>query len=160
MTQRSLTFALSSAAAVALVALSTGASAQGSRALQQRLSGATRVECKFSTLVTGDWQSGSPTAAVAPASLEATFFDINLDEGTAEAGSDFGQSFISVRYAEGYLHFLQMSNAGPLRITTVLAQESTGGRLKAVHTRHEYMPTALPGFTSRPEMYVGDCAVK
>ncbi|HEX6999835.1 MAG TPA: hypothetical protein VF322_17010 [Gammaproteobacteria bacterium] len=154
-----MTFALSSVAAAALVAVATAASAQGSRALQQRLSKATRVECKFSTLVTGDWQGASPTAAVTPAELEATFFDINLDEGTAEAGSDFGESFISVRYAEGYLHFLQMSYAGPLRITTVLAQESAGGRLKAVQTRHEYLPTRLPGFTSRPEMYIGDCAV-
>jgi hypothetical protein len=28
----------------------------------------------------------------------------------------------------------------------------------AVHTRHEYTDISLPGFTSRPEMYIGDCA--
>jgi hypothetical protein len=31
--------------------------------------------------------------------------------------------------------------------------------LLAVHVRHEYSPAIIPGFTSRPEMYVGDCAI-
>jgi hypothetical protein len=30
----------------------------------------------------------------------------------------------------------------------------------AVHTRHEYTDTRLVGFTSRPELYIGDCAVE
>jgi hypothetical protein len=55
---------------------------------------------------------------------------------------------------------MQMSEAGPLHVTTVFAAESSAGRLKASHTRHEYSPTMVPGFTSRPEMYIGDCAVK
>jgi len=32
-----------------------------------------------------------------------------------------------------------------------------GGKLRAVHTRHEYTEVSLPGFTSRPEQYYGDC---
>ena len=31
------------------------------------------------------------------------------------------------------------------------------GKLRAVHTRHEYTEVSLPGFTSRPEQYYGDC---
>jgi hypothetical protein len=130
-----------------------------SRDLQRRLEAAKRIECTFSALATGTWEGNEPQATVSPATLEAAFLDINIDEGTAEAGSDFGKSFISVRYSFGYLHFLQISDAGPLRVTTVLAQETSNGRMKAVQTRHEYSPTILPGFTSRPEMYVGDCAV-
>lgn len=136
----------------------TPAAAQ-SRDLQRRLEGATRVECTFSTLAMGTWDGAQAQAAVQPAELSATFHDIDVDEGTAEAGSDYGDSFISVRYTNGYLHFMQMRSSGPLYVTTVFAQESTGGRMKAVHTRHEYTPTMLQGFTSRPEMYVGDCAV-
>jgi hypothetical protein len=129
-----------------------------SNALQRRLAAATRIDCRFTTLVNVDWKDGTE-AKVGPTEFEMGFFDIDVGEGTAEAEGRFGASFIVVRYSEGYLHFMQMSNAGPLHLTTVLAQESTDGRMKAVHTRHEYSPTALPGFTSRPEMYVGDCAV-
>ncbi len=31
------------------------------------------------------------------------------------------------------------------------------GKLKAVHTRHEYTEVSLPGYTSRPEQYYGEC---
>jgi len=149
--------------AAALVAatfllLDSSAHAQGA-ALERRLASATRVECRFETLATGDWNANSSSAAVTKVDHAATFFDIDVDGGTAEADGPFGTAFIVVRYAHGYLHFLQMSDAGPLHVTTVLAQETTGGRLKAVQTRHEYTPVALPGFTSRPEMYIGDCAV-
>jgi len=146
------------AAAATLLLLDTPAHAQGA-ALERRLASATRVECRFGILATGDWNGASATASVTEAEHEAAFFDIDVDGGTAEAEGRFGTTFIVVRYAHGYLHFVQMSDAGPLHVTTVLAQETSGGRLKAVQTRHEYAPTALPGFTSRPEMYVGDCAV-
>ena len=53
-----------------------------------------------------------------------------------------------------------MFSSGPLHTTTVLARESREGRLLAVHTRLEYTDVSVPGFTSRPEMYVGDCEVK
>jgi hypothetical protein len=26
-----------------------------------------------------------------------------------------------------------------------------------MHTRHEFVPTKMEGFTSRPETYVGEC---
>lgn len=133
----------------------------GQAALQRRLAAATRIECRFTALATGTWNDGTPTASVTATELTASFFDINVDEGTAEADSRFGgASLIIVRYSTGYLHFMQMSDAGPLHLTTVLARETSGGRLMAVHTRHEYTPTMIPGFTSRPEMYVGDCAIE
>ncbi len=134
------------------------ASGQGGE-LERRLAAASRVECRFTALATAGWEEGEPSAAAGSAELEAAFFDVNVGEGTAEAEGDFGATFIVVRHSHGYLHFMEMSDQGPLRLTTVLAQETAGGRMKAVHTRHEYSPTSLPGFTSRPEMYVGDCAV-
>jgi hypothetical protein len=144
------------ALAAVLVASNT---AQGQIALQRRLAAATSVECRFTTLATGNWDGGTPSAKVTETELETSFFDINVDEGTAEADSPFGASLIIVRYAEGYLHLMQMAYAGPLHVTTILARETKDGRLMAVHTRHEYTPTSLPGFTSRPEMYIGDCAI-
>ena len=58
-----------------------------------------------------------------------------------------------------YLHLMQMYSNGPLYTTTVLAQETTEGRMMAIHTRLEYSPATVPGFGSRPETYYGDCAV-
>jgi hypothetical protein len=150
-------FALAGAA-ISLLAYPADSFGQGS-ALQRRLEAATRIECSFKALATGTWDGAEPAATVEPTDVEAAFFDINVGEGTAEADGRFGATFIVVRYAHGYLHFMQMSDAGPLHLTTVLAQETADGRMKAVQTRHEYSPTILPGFTSRPEMYVGDCAV-
>jgi hypothetical protein len=55
------------------------------------------------------------------------------------------------------LHFIQIGIAGPLYVTTVLTTETTPGHFKAMHTRHEFVPTRMEGFTSRPETYVGEC---
>ena len=63
------------------------------------------------------------------------------------------------RLTEGTLHLMTIDNAGPLYVTTVFDKETPGGKLKAVHTRHEYTDVSLPGFTSRPEQYYGECEV-
>ena len=55
---------------------------------------------------------------------------------------------------------MQMSDAGPLYLTSVIARAAGEGKLMAMHTRVEYSPTIIPGFTSRPEMYVGECEIE
>jgi hypothetical protein len=144
-----------------LAALTAGQpqAALGQAGLDRRLAAAKRLECSFSTMATGNWDKNVPSLAVTPAEIKAAFFDINIDEGTAEAESAYGASFISVRYTAGYLHIMQMSDAGPLYLTTVLARAAGEGKLMAVHTRIEYSPTVIPGFTSRPEMYLGTCSI-
>lgn len=127
--------------------------------LERKLATAKRVDCKFAVLATATWDGKTPKAAVTATTVQAAFHDIDVDGGTAEADSEFGSSFIAVRYAHGYLHLMQTSDAGPLYVTTVLAQRTPDGRLMAVQTRLEYSPTILPGFTSRPEMYVGSCTI-
>jgi hypothetical protein len=154
-----LTTTFTIAAVLSLALVEPPPAAAQSRELQRRLQAATRIDCKFSQVATVDWDSGAPEAKAAPAEREATFHEIDIDGGTAESGSDYGDSFISVRYSQGYLHFMQTSDVGPLWITTVLAMESENGRMKAVHTRLEYAATTLPGFATRPEMYFGDCEV-
>jgi len=145
---------------VAVLVLAASSAQAQNRQLQEKLRNAERIDCSFSTIVTGDWEGTDTITEAAPSDLKAAFFDISIDEGTAEAEGRFGASFIVVRTAESYLHFMQMFRAGPLYMTTVLAQETADGKLKAMHTRHEYSPTKLPGFTSRPEMYIGECEVQ
>jgi hypothetical protein len=126
-------------------------------ALEKKLLGAKTLKCKFSTMATGDWEGDKTKATVAASKLEIAFSSIDVDEGTAEADGGYGNLFITVKYAQGYLHFVQISDAGPLYVTTVLAIETTPGHFKAMHTRHEFTPTRMEGFTSRPEIYVGEC---
>lgn len=130
------------------------------RAAQENLRNAVRVDCVFTGKATGDWTEDATAIGTESVEFEAAFFDIDVETGTAEAEGRFGASYIIVRYAEGYLHFMQTLNAGPLYLTTVLAQATADGRFRAVHTRHEYTEVSLPGYTSRPEMYVGDCLVE
>jgi hypothetical protein len=150
--------------AIALAGLAALTAAQppaalGQGGLDRRLQTAKRIECTFSVMGTGTWDKNVPAITVTKSEIKANFFDINIDEGTAEAESAYGASFISVRYESGYLHIMQMSDAGPLYVTTVLARAAGEGKLMAVHTRIEYSPTVIPGFTSRPEMYLGTCTI-
>jgi len=154
--QRILAIALGSLATCFLLQ-STDASAQSG--LDRKLAMAKKLDCSFSTFATGNWANNTPSLTVKPAELKAAFTNINVDEGTAEAETAYGASFISVRYALGYLHIMQMSDAGPLYLTTVFARAAGEGRLMVVHTRLEYSPTQIPGFTSRPEVYLGTCAI-
>jgi hypothetical protein len=156
----SRSFATCVTVAVLGALLQSGVADAQSTALQRSLAAAERLECTFSVLATGTWERGAATATVTDRTLELTFIEINTDEGSAEAEGTFGgASFISARFSQGYLHLMQISNAGPLYVTTVLAREVSSGLLMATHVRLEYSPTVLPGFTSRPEMYVGSCVI-
>lgn len=110
-------------------------------------------------MATGSWENGTAAGKLAPSTLKVKFSGVNADEGTADADGSMGKSSIVVRHSNDYLHLMHIHSAGPLYTTTVLAKVTKEGRLMAVHTRHEYTAVSLPGFTSRPEMYFGDCAI-
>ena len=140
--------------------LHAGPAVAQNSALQKRLAGIRSLDCSFAVVATANWKDGVPIATVAPAKITVKFANVNVDEGTADAVGTFGGSLVVVRHTNDYLHLMHMHRSGPLHTTTVLARETKGGRLLAVHTRHEYTDVQLPGFTSRPEMYVGECAVE
>ena len=133
--------------------------AQAPNTPSPRLSKATSLKCAFTTQATGTWKSGEAQASVKPAKLAITFNNVNIDEGTAEAVGDTGKWHITVRLLGAYLHLMQMDPYGALHVTTVMDTETRGGKLQAVHTRHEYTPVQLPGLTSRPEQYYGECEI-
>jgi hypothetical protein len=128
--------------------------------LAQVLQDAKTVECEYTVMGTGDWPKGTPTMTSAPASLKVVYRNVDTSESSAEIESTAKESFyIVVRYVGDYLHLMQMKSEGPVYTTTVYAREVRPGRLLSVHTRHEYTAIRLPGYTSRPEQYFGDCAV-
>ena len=128
-------------------------------AARDKLAVAKTATCTFTVYATVMWKSGEAEGALKTGKLSVQFSEINSDEGSARLVSGFGIYDIIVRLAPGALHFIQAYRDGPLYTTTIFDQESRDGRLKAVHTRHEYSEISLPGFTSRPEQYYGDCAV-
>jgi hypothetical protein len=124
------------------------------------LATAKNVKCTFSLIAVGTLREDQPKAEVKPGSLVLEFEGVNADEGTARLKSGFGEYDIVVRYASGYLHFIQSFRDGPLYVTTILEQKTKAGKLKAMHSRHEFTAFALPGFTSSPEQYYGECEIK
>ena len=124
----------------------------------QRLWNAKALACTFTVVTTGSWKDGQARADVTPAKLSLGFEAIDTDEGSARMVGAMGHAEIVVKLANGTLHFVQSRDEGPVYITTVFPRESIGGKLQAVHTRHEFTDVQLPGYTSRPEQYIGDCA--
>ncbi len=145
--------------ALAAFSISRSEGAAAPATVYERLAAATSLECRFTTVAASSWENGVPKTELLPKELKLTFDKVNVDEGTADANSQFGDFYVAVRFSNGYLHLMQMFSSGPLYTTTVMARETTDGRMMAIHTRHEYTPATVPGFTSRPETYFGDCAI-
>ncbi len=127
------------------------------QSFEERLSGVKSVKCEFTTMATGTWKDGAASTETRAATLTTMFDEIVVDEGTARAVGVFGPADIIVRLANGNLHLVQAFREGPLYVTTIFPKETRGTRLQAVHTRHEYTLISMPGYTSRPEQYYGDC---
>ena len=124
-----------------------------------RLASISRLDCSFSAMATGTWKSGVAESSNKAAKLTVAFNSIAAQDGTAESLGDSGKAHITVRLVGAYLHLMQMDPYGALYVTTVMDTETSGGRLQAVHTRHEYTKVQLPGLTSRPEQYYGECTI-
>ena len=139
---------------------STAIARQVPNAPSPRLAKTVSLKCVFPTQTTGNWKDGTAEAAIKPAKLAVGFTSIDTQDGTAEAAGAGGKFHITVRLVGNYLHFMQMDAYGAMYVTTVFNQETKGGRLLAAHSRHEYTPVSLPGLTSRPEQYYGDCEAK
>ena len=132
----------------------------GSRAAQGKLGEAKSLRCTFQLGASGTWKKdGTPETAVGPSTLVLLFDAINVDEGTAQLKNGTVGTEIIVRSSEGYLNLIQSFRTGPLYTTTVFEKNQTGGKFKAVHSRHEYFTVPLAGSTSSPEQYYGECEV-
>jgi hypothetical protein len=119
------------------------------------------LRCTFPLIATGTWKKdGQPDGGLKTSSLVLVFDSINTDDGTAKLRNGSMESEVVVRWVTGYLHLMQSFRTGPLYTTTVFDKESSGGKFKAVHSRHEYFTTPLEGATSSPEQYYGECEIR
>jgi hypothetical protein len=134
--------------------------AQPRLAPEPRLASAKALRCTFPRNAVGTWaKDGLPEATVRSTPLVLRFDSIDPDGGTAQLRNGSVGSEVTARLAEGYLHFMQAFRTGPLYTTTVFDVDEKSGKLKAVHSRHEYFAVPLPGATSSPEQYYGECEI-
>ena len=125
------------------------------------LAAAKRLRCTFQSGAVGTWKNdGSIDARVRTPKLILLFEQIDTDEGTAKQRNGSMLSDLVVKQTGGYVHFMQSFRSGPLYTTTVFDKESAPGKFKAVHSRHEYFSIPVPGATSSPEQYYGECEVQ
>lgn len=133
----------------------------GGLAGQGKLADAKSLRCTFQMSASGTWaKSGPPQAAVKPATLVLLFENIDTDEGTARLRFGSVGNDVVAKLSGGYLHFMQSFRSGPLYTTTVFDKQTSAGKFKAVHSRHEYFTIPVPGATSNPEQYYGECEVR
>jgi hypothetical protein len=125
-----------------------------------------RLKCAFTQKALGTWDKDlAPAIEMLPAKLSMVFDAIDTQDATANVidvtAPDAGAPHITVRVLANNLHFLAMNISGSVYLTTVFADRESRatGNFKAVHTRHEFTPTRLTGWTSRPEQYYGQCEV-
>ena len=93
--------------------------------------------------------------------LAVVFNAINAMDGSANLKGGTGNLLITVMLLGGNLHLVVTNPGGQVYLTSVSASESRPGFYRAVHSRHELTETAvvIPGYTSRPEQYIGECAI-
>jgi hypothetical protein len=116
------------------------------------------LRCTFTQAAIGGWnKDGAVNAAVKPSTLVMRLESIDIDSGSAQLRTGSMTNELTVKLSGGYLHFMQSFRSGPLYTTTVFDNPVAGATFKAVHSRHEYYTTPVPGSTSSPEQYYGEC---
>ena len=158
MTRRKTGFVVAAVLANILVA-----SAQQRGAAPNPLNSVKGLKCSFLTSASAKWQDGEPQVQIRKSSgvLTITIQDIDPAEGSATILGAGGASFVTVKLTGSNMHFIDMRAGGAVTLTTVFSQESKDKKLKAVHTRTDYLQMSLPGFVSEPEVaqYYGDCEI-
>lgn len=150
------------AAATLLLAGGPGRSAGALAQTPNPFTDATGLTCTFKALATGNWaRGGDVSAKTSTVDFPLEFNNLNVLDGSANAKGNTGNLLITVMLVGGNLHLVVTNTGGLLHLTSVSASESRPGFHKAVHSRHELTESAviIPGYTSRPEQYLGECAV-
>ncbi|MEQ1896858.1 MAG: hypothetical protein ABL971_05645 [Vicinamibacterales bacterium] len=147
-----------------VLVLGLGLTAPSAHAQQASpLAEATGLACTFKVMTTGNWArgTGEPSMKQSTPDLAVAFNAVNAMDGSANLKGGTGNLLITVMLLGGNLHLVVTNPGGQVYLTSISASESRPGFYKAVHSRHELTETAvvIPGYTSRPEQYLGECAI-
>ena len=120
------------------------------------------LKCTFSVSAVGGWKNGEPEGQIKTGgTVSVQLVDIETQDGSARLVGATAGEHVVLQASAWNLHFLELQGSGRLTMTSVFAQESKPGRLKAVHTRTDYLKISMPKFESEPtaSQYYGDCEV-
>ena len=123
------------------------------------------LKCSFPVYSAGSWKGGEPQAQI----KQGQQFSIDVDEidtesGTARVVGTIGPVHVTALLTISSLHFMERTVTGTLNVTTVFTSDSGSSptSLRAVHSRHDYLPMSIPGFVSEPTVSqnYGTCEAK
>lgn len=150
------------AGAVALV-LGASGTLRAQNSAPNVLTGIKNLKCSFAISAAGTWgKDGEPQAVLRKGPLTTfEYREIDTTESTANVVGLASTGHVVAQLFGANLHFLEMRSTGSLMLTTVFTQESRDKKLKAVYTRADYLPIAIPGFVTQPEVsqHYGECEI-
>jgi hypothetical protein len=119
------------------------------------------LKCVFPMAAVGNWSAEGlqPPRIKTEGILRLDIDSIDTQDGSAHIEGTSRSAFVVARLSAWSLHFLETDETGGLNVTTVFAQHSQTGKLRAVHSRASYIPVELPGVTIDPSasQYYGEC---
>lgn len=156
---RLLTWICAVGAAAAMLGSVSAASAQTDEP-PNPLKTVKALKCRFPVAVSGTWKNGEAVANPRTQELLINVTEIDVSDGTAEVAGTAGKAFVSAVLSGWSLYFVE-NGVGQLNVTTVFAQESAPGKLKAVHSRHGYLQMQVGKFISEPSVSqnYGECEI-
>jgi hypothetical protein len=118
------------------------------------------LKCRFPVAVSGTWKNGEAVANPRTQELLINVTEIDVSDGTAEVAGTAGKAFVSAVLSGWSLYFVE-NGVGQLNVTTVFAQETVPGKLKAVHSRHGYLQMQVGKFIAEPSVSqnYGECEI-
>ena len=145
----------------AIVFLAGSGTPSGQGAQSNTLANIKGLKCVFPVYASGSWKNGVPLAQAKNGQLSIQIESIDVADGSARFVGTGESAHINVQLSGWSLHFLETGNTGSVNITTVFSQEARDKKMKAVHSRHDYLEMSLPGFVSEPTVsqYYGECEV-
>jgi hypothetical protein len=108
------------------------------------------LTCTFEVYTSAKWKNGTPEAEIKNARMSLEIDEIDTDSGTARLAGTSGPAYVTALLTVSSLHFMERSVTGTLDVTTIFVPEAAGQKLRAVHSRHDYLPMSIPGFVSQP----------
>jgi hypothetical protein len=134
-------------------------SARAQDLTRARFASIKRLQCVFTATAAGVWQDG--VAAVRPRSEVMLRLDIDAIDGQDGTATlrDVPESaaHLVAQFSGWALHIIQTDAAGGLNVTSVFARENRDGKLKAVHSRANYLPGGTPDVEPSAQQFYGEC---
>ena len=146
---------------LALLGVDSGLRAQTLK--EGELANIKALKCTFPVSTVVMWKDGVPEPRIRttePLAIEIN--EIDAADGSAIIGPvASGNSDVNVQVYGWNIHFLEVGRGGRIGVTTVFAQIATGDKLKATHTRTDYL-AADPNAKPEPmvAMYYGECEAR